>query len=176
LARHDPGGLELLASDLEAFRARVRSHRHTLKRFLCSPRLISGVGNAYSDEILHRARLPPLQLTSNLTPPEIQRLYESAIAVLTQWTERLRAETGDQFPTKVTAFREGMAVHGRFGKPCPDCGAAVQRILYAGRETNYCARCQTGGRVLADRILSQLLKADWPRTLEEWEEIRGPAR
>src|SRR5206468_2275689 len=138
-------------------------------RALTDPRLFSGIGNAYSDEILHRARLSPLQLTSRLDDGEIERLHRATKETLTEWTERLRRETGDSFPEKVTAFREGMAVHGRYGKPCPDCGAPVQRIVYAEHETNYCARCQTGGRRLADRALSRLLHDDWPRTLEELE-------
>lgn len=175
LAELDPGGLEIIGSDLAAFTRVVRSANHTLKRFLCSPRLLAAVGNAYSDEILHHAQLSPLQWTSRLSDREIGTLHHSTITVLTEWTERLSTEVGDGFPEKVTAFRPGMAVHGRFGKPCPRCGAAVQRILYATRETNYCARCQTDGQVFADRVLSQLLKNDWPRSLEEWEQIRGSA-
>ena len=165
----DPGGLEPLEGTLEQFRSALACENHTLKRALTDPRLYSGIGNAYSDEILHRARLSPLALTSRLTEPEIQRLFAATRATLTEWTERLRREVGDGFPEKVTAFRDGMAVHGRFKQPCPDCGSAVQRIVYAEHETNYCARCQTGGRLLADRALSRLLKGDWPRTLEELE-------
>jgi len=165
----DPGGIEPLESTLEQFRSALERENHTLKRALTDPRLFSGVGNAYSDEILHRARLSPLALTSRLTPPEIERLFEATGATLREWTDRLRREAGEGFPEKVTAFRDGMAVHGRFKQPCPVCGAPVQRIVYAEHETNYCARCQTGGRLLADRALSRLLRADWPRTLEELE-------
>ena len=170
LAEHDPGGLELLEAPIEKFRERLLSENHTLKRSLTSPRLFSGIGNAYSDEILHDARLSPLKWTSRLTEDEIERLHASATAVLRRWTETLREEVGDDFPEKVTAFRDGMAVHGRFKQPCPRCGAPVQRIIYAENETNYCAPCQTDGKVLADRVLSQLLKDDWPQTIEEWEE------
>jgi formamidopyrimidine-DNA glycosylase len=169
LAEHDPGGLEVLDNDLGTFRQRLRRENHTLKRALTDPRLLSGVGNAYSDEILHRARLSPFKQTSQLSRDEFERLYHATVAVLVEWTERLRAETGDNFPEKVTAFREGMAVHGRFGEPCPECGGSVQRIRYATSECNYCARCQTGGRLLADRSLSRLLKADWPKTLDDLE-------
>ena len=174
LAAHQPGGLEVLDADVAVFRDALRRENHTLKRSLTDPHLFSGVGNAYSDEILHRARLSPLTWTSRLTDEEIARLFDATRAVLREWTERLRAEAGDGFPEKVTAFRDGMAVHGRFGKPCPVCGAAVQRIVYAENETNYCPRCQTGGVVLADRSLSRLLKGDWPRTVEEWEARRQP--
>jgi formamidopyrimidine-DNA glycosylase len=169
LAAHQPGGLEVLDADQGAFRAALRRENHTLKRALTDPRLFSGIGNAYSDEILHRARLSPLTWTSRLSDEEVGRLFEATRAVLTEWLERLRAEAGDGFPEKVTAFRAGMAVHGRFGQPCPVCGTAVQRIRYAENETNYCPRCQTGGQVLADRSLSRLLKDDWPRRVEEWE-------
>jgi formamidopyrimidine-DNA glycosylase len=169
LADHDPGGLEVLEADLEAFRAAVTNERHTLKRTLTDPRILSGIGNAYSDEILHRARLSPFRLSDRLSDEEMARFFEATVTVLDEWTERLREEVGDGFPAKVTAFREEMAVHGRFGKPCPDCGAPVQRIRYAGSESNYCAGCQTDGRILADRSLSRLLKADWPKTLEELE-------
>jgi formamidopyrimidine-DNA glycosylase len=169
LAAFDPGGLEVLEADLEAFQAALTSESHTLKRALTDPHLLSGIGNSYSDEILHRARLSPFQLTRNLTPEETEILFQACREVLTGWTERLRAETGDRFPEKVTAFRDGMAVHGRFGKPCPVCGTPVQRLVYADSEANYCPTCQTGGRLLADRALSQLLKRDWPRTLEELE-------
>jgi formamidopyrimidine-DNA glycosylase len=169
LAKHQPGGLEVLDADLESFRAVLARENHTLKRALTDPRLFSGIGNSYSDEILHRARLSPLALTQRLSEPESARLYEAARAMLTEWTERLRAEAGERFPEKVTAFREGFAVHGRFKLPCPVCGTAVQRIVYAENETNYCPRCQTGGKVLADRALSRLLKDDWPRSIEELE-------
>lgn len=169
LAAHDPGGLEVLDADLPAFRAAISRERHTLKRTLTDPRLLSGIGNAYSDEILHHARLSPFKLSDSLSIEESARLYGSVVAVLSEWTARLRAEVGDGFPEKVTAFREDMAVHGRFDRPCPDCGAPVQRIRYADSEANYCAGCQTGGRILADRSLSRLLRADWPRTLEDLE-------
>jgi len=167
LLQFDRGGLEVLDSSFDAFADRLQSENHTLKRSLTDPTLFSGIGNAYSDEILHRARLSPLQLTSRVTEEQIAQLHEAVREVLTEWTARLRAETGAGFPEKVTAFREGMAVHGRFGKPCPVCGAPVQRIRYADNETNYCARCQTGGRLLADRAMSRLLKQDWPRTLDD---------
>ena len=170
LAAHDPGGLDVLAATLEQFRGVLAGAPHTLKRALTDPRLLDGIGNAYSDEILHAARLSPLRLTSQLTPAEGERLFQAVRDTLVTWMERLRAETGDAFPERVTAFRDGMAVHGRFRKPCPACGSPVQRIRYAENEVNYCATCQTGGRVLADRSLSRLLKQDWPRSLEEWEE------
>jgi len=170
LAAHDPGGLDVLAATLEQFRGVLAGASHTLKRALTDPRLLDGIGNAYSDEILHAARLSPLRLTSQLTPAEGERLFQAVRDTLVTWMERLRAETGDAFPERVTAFRDGMAVHGRFRKPCPVCGSPVQRIRYAENEVNYCATCQTGGRVLADRSLSRLLKQDWPRSLEEWEE------
>jgi formamidopyrimidine-DNA glycosylase len=172
LAAHDPGGLEPLTCTLEAFAAALRRESHTLKRTLTDPRLLAGIGNAYSDEILHRARLSPVALTRHLDDAGIARMFEAMRATLTEWIERLRLQTGTGFPEKVTAFRPEMAVHGRYREPCPDCGAAVQRILYAENETNYCARCQTGGRLLADRALSRLLKQDWPRTLEEMEARR----
>ena len=165
----DPGGLEPLAATFEQFRDALRRVNHTLKRALTDPRVLSGIGNSYSDEILHRARLSPLALTARLSEEELDRLYTATQGTLTEWIERLRRETGDGFPEKVTAFRDGMAVHGRYKQPCPDCGALVQRIVYAEHETNYCARCQTRGRLLADRALSRLLKRDWPRTLEELE-------
>ena len=168
----DPGGLEVLEATPEAFRTALRREDHTLKRALTDPRLFSGIGNAYSDEILHRARLSPLQRTTQLADEQVTRLLDATREILTLWTERLRREAGDAFPAGVTAFREGMAVHGRWRQPCPECGAPVQRIVHAENETNYCARCQTGGRLLADRALSRLLKADWPRTLEELEEGR----
>ncbi len=167
----DAGGLDVLNADLAAFSTAITSANHTLKRALTDPRLLSGIGNAYSDEILHRARLSPVALTQKLQPDEIQRLYDATQAVLIDWTARLRADARGAFPEKVTAFREGMAVHGRYGKPCPVCGAKVQRIRYAANETNYCARCQTAGRLLADRALSRLLREDWPRTLEELEAL-----
>jgi formamidopyrimidine-DNA glycosylase len=151
----------------------LKSENHTLKRALSDPRVVAGIGNAYSDEILHRARLSPVMLTRALDDATALRLLDAARTTLGEWTERLRRESGDAFPQKVTAFREGMAVHGRYRRPCPDCGAPVQRIVYAENETNYCAGCQTGGRLLADRALSRLLKADWPRTLEELEEGRA---
>ncbi|MFQ5504599.1 MAG: Fpg/Nei family DNA glycosylase [Planctomycetota bacterium] len=170
LARFDPGGLEVVGSKRADFEAVLRSESHTLKRALTDPRLFSGIGNAYSDEILHRARLSPMKLTLRLADEESGRLHAAACGVLVEWTERLRSELGGLFPGKVTAFREGMAVHGRYRKPCPDCGSPVQRIRYASNECNYCARCQNEGRLLADRSLSLLLKKDWPRTLEELEE------
>jgi len=172
LSALDPGGIEVLRATQAAFRAALLREDHTLKRALTDPRLFSGIGNAYSDEILHRARLSPLKRTTRLGEDEIVRLFAATRTTLAEWTERLRRESGEEFPEKVTAFREGMAVHGRYRKPCPDCGAPVQRIVYAENETNYCARCQTEGRLLADRALSRLLKADWPRTLEELEEQR----
>jgi formamidopyrimidine-DNA glycosylase len=172
---HDPGGLEVLDADLAAFQAALTAENHTLKRVLTDPRVFSGIGNAYSDEILHRARLSPVRLSQALDHEEVRRLHEATRVVLTEWIERLRRAAGDSFPEGVTAFRPEMAVHGRYGKPCPDCGASVQRIVYAENETNYCARCQTGGRMLADRSLSRLLHSDWPRTLDEWEARRRPA-
>jgi formamidopyrimidine-DNA glycosylase len=169
LAPFARGGLEVLDATLAEFAARLIAENHTLKRALTDPRLFSGIGNAYSDEILHRARLSPLTLTRRLDGDGIARLFDATRATLTEWTERLRAETGDGFPAKVTAFRDGMAVHGRYGKPCPVCSTPVQRIRYADNETNYCARCQTDGRLLADRALSRLLREDWPRRIEELE-------
>ncbi len=169
LAAMDPGGLEVLEAGLEEFAARLKRENHTLKRALTDPHLFSGIGNAYSDEILHRAKLSPVALTLPLSEAEVTRLYQAARATLVEWTERLRQHAGGEFPEKVTAFREGMAVHGRFGKPCPACGSPVQRIVYAENETNYCARCQTGGRILADRALSRLLKKSWPRSIDELE-------
>ncbi len=173
LARHDPGGLEVLQADREVFATAVTRGNHTLKRALTDPRLLSGIGNAYSDEILHRARLSPVQLTQRLSADELTRLYEACREVLREWTELLERERGDGFPEKVTAFRAQMAVHGRYRQPCPDCSSPVQRIVRASNETNYCATCQTGGKLLADRALSRLLKRDWPRTLEELEELRA---
>jgi formamidopyrimidine-DNA glycosylase len=164
------GGLEPLEAEETAFVQRLLLENHTLKRTLTDPRLFSGIGNAYSDEILHRARLSPLKLISRLTDEEASRLYHATRTVLIEWTDRLRRETGAGFPEKVTAFREGMAVHGRFGQPCPVCGTPIQRIRYAENETNYCPQCQTEGRLLADRGLSRLLREDWPRSLEELEE------
>jgi formamidopyrimidine-DNA glycosylase len=167
LAAMDPGGLEVLEADAGAFAARLRSENHTLKRALTDPRLFAGIGNAYSDEILHRAKLSPVALTSQMTPLEMARLHAATLVTLRAWTARLRRDAGGAFPEKVTAFREGMAVHGRYRQPCPDCGAPVQRIVYAENETNYCARCQTGGKLLADRALSRLLKKSWPRSIDE---------
>jgi formamidopyrimidine-DNA glycosylase len=168
----DPGGLNVLDADLVSFRTVLSAENHTLKRALTDPRLLDGIGNAYSDEILHAARLSPLAKTSKLTPEEWDRLFSAARHTIASWTQRLVAEARERFPEKVTAFREGMAVHGRYGEPCPTCGSKVLRIRYADNETNYCARCQTGGRVLADRGLSRLLGSDWPRTLEELESLR----
>ena len=173
LAALDPGGAEPLALSRDEFAALLRRERHTLKRALTDPHLLAGIGNAYSDEILHAARLSPLQLTTNLDDAELSRLHDAVRATLAAWTDRLRAEVGDGFPEKVTAFREGMAVHGRYRLPCPVCGSPVQRIRYAENEVNYCAACQTGGRVLADRALSRLLREDWPRSLDDWEERMG---
>jgi len=164
---HDPGGIEPLDATLDDFAQALTRERHTLKRTLTDPHVFSGIGNAYSDEILHRARLSPVQLTTNLDAAEIERLWRATRETLIDWTERLRADAGDRFPEKVTAFRDGMAVHGRYGKPCPDCGTPVQRIVYADNETNYCARCQTGGKLLADRALSRLLHGDWPKSIDE---------
>jgi formamidopyrimidine-DNA glycosylase len=169
------GGIEPLEATREQFEAALRSENHTLKRSLTDPRLFSGIGNAYSDEILHRAKLSPAQLTQKLSAEEAARLYQATRATLIDWTQRLRDEAGDGFPEKVTAFREGMAVHGKYKKPCPVCGTLVQRIAYADNETNYCPRCQTGGKLLSDRSLSRLLHDDWPRTIEELEE-RMPRR
>jgi len=173
LAQHDPGGIDVLSASPEQFSATLTSANHTLKRALTDPRLFSGIGNAYSDEILFHAQLSPVALTQHLKPEEIARLYEATRSTLAQWAQELRVETGEGFPKKVTAFREQMAVHGRYGKPCPRCGAKIQRIRYASNETNYCANCQTGGKLLADRALSRLLRQDWPRSLEEMEERLG---
>ena len=167
LAALDPGGVEPLEATLEQFRAALTRENHTVKRALTDPHLFSGIGNAYSDEILHAARLSPLKLTKSLDDAEIARLHEATRVTLNSWTDILRAEVGPGFPENVTAFREGMAVHGRYGKPCPVCGAPVQRIVYAENECNYCARCQTGGKLLADRSLSRLLKDDWPRSIDD---------
>jgi formamidopyrimidine-DNA glycosylase len=168
----DPGGIEVFESDLEGFIAAMTAENRTLKRALTDPRILSGIGNAYSDEILHAARLSPITLTSKLSPEEWQRLFAATRETLRMWIDRLGAEAAKGFPEKVTAFRKDMAVHGRFGQPCPRCGEPVQRIRYADNETNYCAKCQTGGRVLADRALSRLLGADWPRTLDELEALK----
>lgn len=172
LGLSDPGGIEVFDSDLAAFIAAMTAENRTLKRALTDPRILSGIGNAYSDEILHAARLSPITLTSKLSAEEWERLYGATRETLQMWTQRLGAEAAKGFPEKVTAFRAGMAVHGRFGQPCPRCGEPVQRIRYADNETNYCAKCQTGGRVLADRALSRLLGADWPRTLDELEALK----
>ena len=169
LAAHDPGGLDVLASDLAAFKTRLQSQSHTLKRALTDPHLLDGIGNWLSDEILHAAKLSPFLLTGKLSDAEIARLHAATQQTTRLWIDRLRAEVGSEFPEKVSAFKEGMAVHGRYKQPCPVCGSPVQRIRYADNEANYCATCQTGGRVLADRSLSRLLKDDWPRSLEEWE-------
>lgn len=173
LETHDPGGLEVLDAGAAAFRERLTAETHTLKRTLTDPRVFSGIGNAYSDEILHRAGLSPLTWTSRLSEADVDRLHAATIAILTEWTARLRERTGDAFPDKVTAFHPDMAVHGRFGQPCPVCGSTVQRIAYASNETNYCPTCQTEGKLLADRGLSRLLKKDWPRTLEELESLKA---
>jgi formamidopyrimidine-DNA glycosylase len=176
LAAHNPGGLEVLEAAEPEFRAALTRENHTLKRALTDPRLFSGIGNAYSDEILHRACLSPLALTHRLEEGEIHRLFQAVRETLVEWTDRLRQDVGDGFPEKVTAFREGMAVHGRFAQPCPTCRAPVQRIRYAENETNYCPRCQTQGKVLADRSLSRLLHDDWPRTVEELEALKQPGK
>jgi formamidopyrimidine-DNA glycosylase len=168
----DPGGIDVLNSDLAAFRAALTAENRTLKRALTDPRIVSGIGNAYSDEILHAARLSPITQTHKLSPEEWDRLFTATRATLTAWIERLRGEAESAFPAKVTAFRPEMAVHGRYGKPCPRCGATIQRIRYADNETNYCPQCQTGGKLLADRSLSRLLHSDWPRTMEELEMLK----
>lgn len=172
LQEHDPGGLEVFESTFDRFREALTRENHTLKRSLTDPRLFSGIGNAYSDEILHRARLSPIRLTRQMTEAEMERLYHAIKDSLNDWVERLRKERRGGFPEKVTAFRPDMAVHGKYSRPCPVCGSPVQRIVHAENETNYCAKCQTGGKLLADRSLSRLLKDDWPRTLEELEEIK----
>jgi formamidopyrimidine-DNA glycosylase len=171
MLKHDPGGLEVLDASFEEFRARLTAENHTLKRALTDPRSFSGIGNAYSDEILHHAGLSPVALTQRLDDAAIRKLYDSIRFMLPEWTQRLRASAHGEFPEKVTAFRPDMAVHGRFGKPCPVCGTTVQRIRYAENETNYCPRCQTGGKLLADRALSRLLKSDWPKTVDELERL-----
>jgi formamidopyrimidine-DNA glycosylase len=173
LAGHDRGGIEPMEATLEEFTETLLAENRTLKRALTDPRIFSGIGNAYSDEILHRARLSPVKRTGQLDEDEIARLHEAVRSSLADWTARLREEVGDDFPTKVTAFRPDMAVHGKYGEPCPVCGSKVQRIVYASNETNYCATCQTGGRLLADRSLSRLLKDDWPKTIEDLEEMTG---
>jgi len=170
---HDPGGVEVIGSSLQAFSSALMRENHTLKRALTDPHLLSGIGNAYSDEILHAAKLSPMKLTVQLTPEEMERLHATAIGILEHWRDELVAEAGDAFPSKVTAFRQAMAVHGKYGKPCPVCGTPIQRIRYANNEANYCPTCQTGGRLLADRSLSRLMKGDWPRTLEELEKRKA---
>ena len=176
LSAHDPGGIDVLAATTDRFAAALRRESHTLKRSLTDPRLFSGIGNAYSDEILLAARLSPLQLTSRLSDEEIAGLHEATVATLARWRDTLIAETGDGFPAKVTAFREGMAAHGRYGQPCPACGTPIQRIRYAANEANYCPTCQTGGKLLADRALSRLLKDDWPRSLDDLERYKEQRR
>ena len=176
LAEHDPGGLEVLTSTADQFGETLTRENHTLKRALTDPHLLSGIGNAYSDEILHAARMSPMVLTSKLTPEQIESLHAHAIAVLTKWRDALIAEAGEKFPEKVTAFRQGMAAHGRYGKPCPACGTPIQRIQYASNEANYCPTCQTGGKLLADRGLSRLLKDDWPKSLDELEKLKAARR
>ena len=173
LAEHDPGGLEIADAGPAEFLAALRTGNHTLKRALTDPHFLSGIGNAYSDEILHRARLSPVMLTSRLSDEQGARLHRATLEVLAEWTQRLRTQTGGEFPSKVTAFHDEMAVHGRYGKPCPVCGTTVQRIRYADNETNYCPRCQTDGKLLADRSLSRLLKRDWPKSIDELERLRG---
>jgi formamidopyrimidine-DNA glycosylase len=172
LSQHDPGGLEVMEADFATFSKTLRRKNHTLKRALTDPHVFSGIGNAYSDEILHAARMSPFKQTATMTEHDVRRIYDATRGTLAAWTERLRDEVGDNFPEKVTAFRDGMAVHGRYGKPCPVCGSAVQRIVYASNEANYCATCQTEGKLLADRSLSRLLREDWPRTLDELERRR----
>ena len=172
LQEHDPGGLEVLDASLDQFCAALKRENHTIKRTLTDPRIFSGIGNAYSDEILHRAKLSPIRLTKQMTEAEMDRLHRAVRESLTEWIERLRQERGTGFPEKVTAFRPDMAVHGKYGKPCPVCGSPIQRIVHAENETNYCATCQTGGKLLADRSLSRLLKDDWPRSLDELEEMK----
>ena len=176
LRQHDPGGLEVLEASLESFREALTRENHTLKRTLTDPHVFSGIGNAYSDEILHRAKLSPIRMTQRMTAAEIETFYHAVRESLTEWVERLRKERRGSFPEKVTAFRRDMAVHGKYGKPCPVCGSPVQRIVHAENETNYCATCQTGGKLLADRSLSRLLKEDWPRSLEEMEEMKVERR
>ena len=172
LSEHDPGGIEPLEADLDALRNAITERNHTVKRALTDPRILSGIGNAYSDEILHRAKLSPLVWTQRLSEEQVERLHAAIREVLRQWIDRLVSQHQDRFPDKVTAFRPEMAAHGKHGEPCPECGDPIQRIVFADRETNYCATCQTGGKLLADRALSRLLKGDWPRTLEELESLR----
>jgi formamidopyrimidine-DNA glycosylase len=172
LAEHDRGGLEIADATFEQFRAALTRGNHTLKRAMTDPTMLSGIGNAYSDEILHRARLSPIALTSKVSDEEYARLFDATREVLAEWTDRLRAQSNGEFPSKVTAFHDEMAVHGKYGQPCPVCGTKVQRIRYADNETNYCPRCQTGGRLLADRSLSRLLKKDWPKSIDELERMR----
>lgn len=174
LAAHDPGGIEVLNAPLKAFAAALTEENHTLKRALTDPRRFAGIGNAYSDEILFHAKLSPVARTQDLNPDEVKRLHAAVKSTLRDWVKRLRAHYGDDFPEGVTAFRPDMAMHGKYGEPCPACGSPVQRIVYASNETNYCARCQNNGQLLADRSLSRLLKGDWPKTLEELEELRRP--
>jgi formamidopyrimidine-DNA glycosylase len=176
LAELDPGGIDVLSASVDGFAAALTRENHTLKRALTDPRLFSGIGNAYSDEILHAARLSPMQLTSRLDPSEIARLQAATVAVLVRWRDALIAEAGESFPEKVTAFRKGMAAHGRFGQPCPACGTPIQRIRYAANEANYCPTCQTGGKLLADRSLSRLLREDWPRSLDEMDQHMAKRR
>ena len=176
LAQHNPGGLEVMTAGVEAFERALRQENHTLKRSLTDPHLFSGIGNAYSDEILHAARLSPFKQTHSLSQDEVKTLFDATRSTLAGWVERLQRETGEAFPEKVTAFRDGMAVHGRYGQPCPACASPVQRVVYASNEANYCATCQTGGRLLADRSLSRLLREDWPRTLEELEKKKADSR
>ncbi|MGH7929539.1 MAG: Fpg/Nei family DNA glycosylase [Candidatus Binatia bacterium] len=176
LREHDPGGLEVLEAGIDSFREALTRENHTLKRTLTDPHIFSGIGNAYSDEILHRARLSPIRMTQRLDDSEIETLFRAVRESLTEWVDRLRKERGTGFPERVTAFRSDMAVHGKYGKPCPVCGSPVQRIVHAENETNYCAKCQTGGKLLADRSLSRLLKQDWPRSLEEMEEMKDERR
>jgi formamidopyrimidine-DNA glycosylase len=176
LAAHDPGGLDVFAIDLDTFHAALTSENHTLKRALTDPHVFSGIGNAYSDEILHAARMSPFKQTGTLTDEEARRLLDATRVTLNTWISRLREQAGDEFPDKVTAFHEEMAVHGKYGRPCPDCGAPVQRVVYAANEANYCANCQTSGRLLADRALSRLLREDWPRTLDELERRKSADR
>jgi formamidopyrimidine-DNA glycosylase len=173
LAQHDRGGLDVLDADLDAFTKALLHENHTLKRALTDPHLFSGIGNAYSDEILHAARLSPFKQTHSLADDEVRRLFEATRTTLLKWIGDLQREAGEEFPDKVTAFHEGMSVHGRYGKPCPDCGSPVQRVVYAANEANYCASCQTAGRLLADRSMSRLLREDWPRTLDELERRKG---
>jgi formamidopyrimidine-DNA glycosylase len=172
LSEHDPGGIEPLEADLDALRNAITEQNHTVKRALTDPRILSGIGNAYSDEILHRAKLSPLVWTQRLSEEQVERLHAAIREVLREWIDRLVSQHQDRFPDKVTAFRPEMAAHGKHGEPCPECGDPIQRIVFADRETNYCATCQTGGKLLADRALSRLLKGDWPRTLEELESLR----